>query len=282
MRSALRCTSLAATAAVLYGLGVRGFHHRHFDLFLAVVLGLAVLDRRRVRRDRGGPLRGVAENPQTGEATNLVARIRPLRRAGSARLDCKHSVRRHRPPGADAEGRRGRSQHRDVGLRPRCRRRFKALPEQYSLPSSGCASVECRPMAGAARGHRVESASSTEETLKALVALLVGFMASHGGRRPPSPPRRQTNPAALAPVNLFEYEPLARQRLYQMAYDYIAGEAANEITLRGNRRVLRRPPPEAPRPRRCQRARHAPGALRAAVRLPDPDCADGQSSTRPP
>ena len=43
MRSALRWTSLAATAAVLYGLGMRGFHHRHFDLFLAVVLGLAVL-----------------------------------------------------------------------------------------------------------------------------------------------------------------------------------------------------------------------------------------------
>jgi 4-hydroxymandelate oxidase len=38
-----------------------------------------------------------------------------------------------------------------------------------------------------------------------------------------------------APVNLFEYEAQARQRLSQMAYDYIAGGSADEITLRRNR-----------------------------------------------
>lgn len=43
MRSALRWTSLGVTGAVLYGLGAKGFHHRQFDLFVAVVLGLAVL-----------------------------------------------------------------------------------------------------------------------------------------------------------------------------------------------------------------------------------------------
>jgi hypothetical protein len=43
MRWALRSISLAATGALLYGLGARGFHHRHFDLFLALVLGLAGL-----------------------------------------------------------------------------------------------------------------------------------------------------------------------------------------------------------------------------------------------
>jgi hypothetical protein len=43
MRSALRWSSLAAAAAVLYGLGTTGFHHRHFDLFLAIVLALAGL-----------------------------------------------------------------------------------------------------------------------------------------------------------------------------------------------------------------------------------------------
>jgi hypothetical protein len=43
MRSALRWISLALAAAILYALGARGFHHRHFDQFLAVVLGLAVL-----------------------------------------------------------------------------------------------------------------------------------------------------------------------------------------------------------------------------------------------
>lgn len=40
---------------------------------------------------------------------------------------------------------------------------------------------------------------------------------------------------AVAPVNLFDYEPAARQRLSQMAYDYIAGGAGDEITLHRNR-----------------------------------------------
>ena len=43
MRSALRSISLAATSIILYALGATGFHHRHFDVFLATVLGLAVL-----------------------------------------------------------------------------------------------------------------------------------------------------------------------------------------------------------------------------------------------
>ena len=41
--------------------------------------------------------------------------------------------------------------------------------------------------------------------------------------------------ASAAPVNLFEYEPLARQRITRMAYDYVAGGAGDEITLRRNR-----------------------------------------------
>ena len=43
MRSALRSISFTASAVVLYALGASGFHHRHFDLFLATVLGLAVI-----------------------------------------------------------------------------------------------------------------------------------------------------------------------------------------------------------------------------------------------
>ena len=42
MRSLLRWISLAATVGVLYALGVRGFHHRHFDVFLIAVLGVAI------------------------------------------------------------------------------------------------------------------------------------------------------------------------------------------------------------------------------------------------
>jgi 4-hydroxymandelate oxidase len=40
------------------------------------------------------------------------------------------------------------------------------------------------------------------------------------------------------PVNLFEFEPLARRRLSQMAYDYISQGAADEITLRRNRHAF--------------------------------------------
>src|SRR4029077_16701677 len=40
---------------------------------------------------------------------------------------------------------------------------------------------------------------------------------------------------APAPVNLFDYEELARKRLPAMAYEYIAGGAGDEVTLRDNR-----------------------------------------------
>jgi 4-hydroxymandelate oxidase len=40
------------------------------------------------------------------------------------------------------------------------------------------------------------------------------------------------------PVNLLEFEPLARQRLSRMAYDYISQGAADEITLRRNREAF--------------------------------------------
>jgi len=46
-------------------------------------------------------------------------------------------------------------------------------------------------------------------------------------------------PAANSkPVNLFEYEPLARKRVTRMAYDYVTGGGADEITLRRNRGQL--------------------------------------------
>ena len=42
------------------------------------------------------------------------------------------------------------------------------------------------------------------------------------------------------PVNLFEYERLAAERLPQMAYDYFAGGAHDEVTLRENRAAFDR------------------------------------------
>ena len=40
------------------------------------------------------------------------------------------------------------------------------------------------------------------------------------------------------PVNIFEYEDIARERLEQGHYDFIAGAATDEITLRRTRAVL--------------------------------------------
>ncbi len=43
---------------------------------------------------------------------------------------------------------------------------------------------------------------------------------------------------AQDPVNIFEYEEIAKQRLNKGAYDFIAGAATDEITLRRTREVL--------------------------------------------
>src|SRR4029453_16879423 len=40
------------------------------------------------------------------------------------------------------------------------------------------------------------------------------------------------------PVNIYEYEALAKARLPQAEYDFIAGGATDEITLRGTRPVF--------------------------------------------
>ncbi|TMK22157.1 MAG: alpha-hydroxy-acid oxidizing protein [Actinobacteria bacterium] len=42
------------------------------------------------------------------------------------------------------------------------------------------------------------------------------------------------------PVNVEDFEPIARERLSQMAYDFYAGGAEDEITLRENREAFRR------------------------------------------
>ena len=48
-------------------------------------------------------------------------------------------------------------------------------------------------------------------------------------------------PGAMGvPVNVSEFEPIARERLSQMAYDFYAGGAEDEITLRENREAFRR------------------------------------------
>ena len=61
-----------------------------------------------------------------------------------------------------------------------------------------------------------------------------------GPRRSPATGRAQSgdpSPAA-PPVNLLEFEPLARQRLSPATWDYIAQGAADELTLRRNREAF--------------------------------------------
>jgi isopentenyl diphosphate isomerase/L-lactate dehydrogenase-like FMN-dependent dehydrogenase len=44
----------------------------------------------------------------------------------------------------------------------------------------------------------------------------------------------------MGPVNLHEFEPIAKQKLHRLAYDFIAGGVEDEITLRANRESLER------------------------------------------
>jgi len=53
--------------------------------------------------------------------------------------------------------------------------------------------------------------------------------------RKKAPPKPKSAGAGANAIRLFDFEELARQRLPQMVYDYIAGGAGDEITLRRNR-----------------------------------------------
>jgi len=53
-------------------------------------------------------------------------------------------------------------------------------------------------------------------------------------------PRARCYDALVPLVNVFDYEDLARQKLTQPFFDYIAGGADDEITLRRNREAFER------------------------------------------
>ncbi len=80
------------------------------------------------------------------------------------------------------------------------------------------------------------------QLLETLVGVLAGMIAlparpADGAARSVEAFFSAAEPPAEAPspVNLLEYEPLARERVSSMAYEYIAGGAADEITIRRNR-----------------------------------------------
>jgi 4-hydroxymandelate oxidase len=83
------------------------------------------------------------------------------------------------------------------------------------------------------------------QTLSALVgtAAVTGRIEANPSTTTPSP-KNATSPhsaqgtddkLSAAPVNLFEYEDIARQRLPQMVFDFVAGAAGDELTLHRNR-----------------------------------------------
>lgn len=79
------------------------------------------------------------------------------------------------------------------------------------------------------------------QTLVGVLAGMIGFPARPGRAAAWSQVAKEAAPVeVLSPVNLFEFAHLARERLSQMAYEYIAGGAADEITLRRNRESFRR------------------------------------------
>jgi 4-hydroxymandelate oxidase len=72
----------------------------------------------------------------------------------------------------------------------------------------------------------------------ALAGLLAATVAGARRGRPAlaQPPPAESPPAG--PVNLYDFEALARQRLSRSAFDYVSGGAADEITLRRNREAF--------------------------------------------
>src|SRR5215472_6568264 len=51
---------------------------------------------------------------------------------------------------------------------------------------------------------------------------------------------RPMQPVTRPPINLFDYEPLAKARLEPSAYDYYAGGSEDEVTLHENRAAYTR------------------------------------------
>ncbi|MGH9862014.1 MAG: alpha-hydroxy acid oxidase [Candidatus Acidiferrales bacterium] len=76
------------------------------------------------------------------------------------------------------------------------------------------------------------------QLLETLVGVVAGMIALPARGLEAFLPVAEPPSEAPSPVNLLEYEPLARERLSQMAYEYIAGGAADEITIGRNREAF--------------------------------------------
>jgi 4-hydroxymandelate oxidase len=76
--------------------------------------------------------------------------------------------------------------------------------------------------------------ATRREALGAVLGLAAGSrVGAIGGESQPHRPRTAAAPAA-EPITLADFEPLAKRRMTHMAYEYVAGGAGDEITLRDN------------------------------------------------
>jgi 4-hydroxymandelate oxidase len=76
--------------------------------------------------------------------------------------------------------------------------------------------------------------------LSAAGLLLAGLPARRAAAAQPTPASRDDAPIPEDAVSLTDFEPLARERVARMAYEYVCGGAADEITLRWNREAFDR------------------------------------------
>src|SRR5215472_15038342 len=89
----------------------------------------------------------------------------------------------------------------------------------------------------------VKSRRWTRRSALQLAAVAAGspLLAQNQGAQPPRPQRiypPSYSDEVMAAVNVHEMEDIARQKIPPMAYDYIAGGSAGELTLQANREAF--------------------------------------------
>jgi isopentenyl diphosphate isomerase/L-lactate dehydrogenase-like FMN-dependent dehydrogenase len=83
---------------------------------------------------------------------------------------------------------------------------------------------------------------SRRHAFRSLSALVAGspLFAQQQGNRPAPPPATDPNDDLMGPINVHEFEEVAKRKLHKMAYDFIAGGVEEEYTLRANREAYGR------------------------------------------
>lgn len=96
---------------------------------------------------------------------------------------------------------------------------------------------------GEHKNSQAAGRSYTRRSAMQLAAMAVGSpLIAQNREAQPGRPQRIYPPTyseeVMAPVNVNEFEEIARQKIQPMAYDYIAGGSAGELTLQANREAF--------------------------------------------